>query len=27
VPKGTTTITVWSNCNLHDLWNAEPQKV
>jgi desulfoferrodoxin (superoxide reductase-like protein) len=27
LPKGTTTITVWSNCNLHDLWNAEPQKV
>jgi desulfoferrodoxin (superoxide reductase-like protein) len=26
LPKGTTTITVWSNCNLHDLWSAEPQK-
>ncbi len=26
LPKGTTTITVCSNCNLHDLWSAEPQK-
>ena len=26
LPKGTTTITVWSNCNVHDLWSAEPQK-
>jgi superoxide reductase len=26
LPKGTTTITVYSNCNLHDLWNAESQK-
>jgi desulfoferrodoxin (superoxide reductase-like protein) len=22
LPKGTTSVTVYSNCNLHDLWNA-----
>jgi superoxide reductase len=23
LPKGTTGLTVWSHCNLHDLWRAE----
>jgi superoxide reductase len=26
LPKKTTAITVYSNCNLHDLWDAEAQK-
>jgi desulfoferrodoxin (superoxide reductase-like protein) len=26
LPKGTTSITVCSYCNLHDLWNAEAAK-
>jgi desulfoferrodoxin (superoxide reductase-like protein) len=27
LPKGTTTVIVYSHCNLHDLWDAPPQKV
>ena len=26
LPKKTTSITVYSHCNLHDLWDAEAQK-
>jgi desulfoferrodoxin (superoxide reductase-like protein) len=26
LPKGTTSLTVCSNCNLHDLWSAPAQK-
>jgi desulfoferrodoxin (superoxide reductase-like protein) len=26
LPKKTTSITVCSHCNLHDLWSAEAQK-
>jgi superoxide reductase len=26
VPKGTTILTVYSHCNLHDLWSSPAQK-
>jgi desulfoferrodoxin (superoxide reductase-like protein) len=27
LPKGTISVIVYSHCNLHDLWDAPPQKV
>jgi desulfoferrodoxin (superoxide reductase-like protein) len=27
LPKGTTSLTVYSHCNLHDLWTTPSQKV